>query len=382
MAIRDEQPYTFVPVAFEDDDQPAVHDVIFHDGKQPDRLTGLIQCTLTAKTPLLVGHYQYPASEVNGAVIKNQRIKLPKTWGMVAQDRKFDYQRRNNKDICKSIIEPLFGIGTNITEMPVLINGTSIKGMLRQTIGAMTNAPMERVADNEGIRPYSYRPGFVRIQPNDEGRYKKMKGQCLGVPTKNQALRAIFPKIGTITIDSQVVNNWIRSEKFAYDDKNFRKLEEDGDIFAEYDTEKEQIVSFGKHELYRWTFADSTRDIDLLNALNQKHKRPEVSKADREEVTENKSELTGARNLFGYVDGGKDGKNNELNLGIGKRDYSRLAGRISVNCAVEQLNGKNITERFVCRTGEQPKDQNQFGWSNIQSKVSRKFIMPPCVAVR
>ncbi|AUB85642.1 TIGR03986 family CRISPR-associated RAMP protein [Candidatus Thiodictyon syntrophicum] len=137
-------PYTFVPViiASNDTSRP-LFPAVFHDGQgAAKRLSGELHLEVKALTPLLVGQYRYP-------------------------------KRRSVLDIDypddKTILEPaiLNLTGANQLEQPgrslsandwtkrrVLIPGSSIKGVLRQSLAAILNAPMERVADHW----FSYRP--------------------------------------------------------------------------------------------------------------------------------------------------------------------------------------------------------------------------------
>jgi hypothetical protein len=99
---------------------------VFHDGKNPSQaelLSGELQLTLTALTPLLAGNYQYA----------------------------------DGQDSDKKIIEPLLLPDARFAHGRVAIAGTALKGMLRNNINALLAAPMERVAE----RTYSYRPNVA-----------------------------------------------------------------------------------------------------------------------------------------------------------------------------------------------------------------------------
>jgi hypothetical protein len=108
-------------------------------------------------------------------------------------------------------------------------------------------------------------------------------------------------------------------------------------IWVEWDTQKEQIVSFGWHYYYHWAYVDTVRK----NAWTVD--RPGLVPVDDEKSTEDApSKLTAVRRLFGYT-GDNDGS-----AGIGRNDYSQLMGRISVNTAIEVVHENETDEtRFL-----------------------------------
>lgn len=142
-----EGPYGFVRIPVDGNGVPKslAAPPVFHDGRPTAEklLSGEMLCTLTALTPLIVANDQYPAEEADGAAgpDRHGKVTLPPTWGVpVAAD----------KD--KQIIEPL-----RLKDGCVAIAGTGLKGMLRQSLGALLAAPMERVAE----RSFSYRPNIA-----------------------------------------------------------------------------------------------------------------------------------------------------------------------------------------------------------------------------
>jgi CRISPR-associated protein (TIGR03986 family) len=150
-------PYTFVPVVFNQDQQGSLVDVVWHDGSsEKSTLSGELCCTLTALTPLFVGHYQYPVSSKNDVRIIDKDRDGPKTvslnsdsWGQIVKENRFNAK--------KSFIEPLFWRKEEeISGSPILIPGTSLKGMVRHNIGALLSAPMEKVKEQY----FSYRPNL------------------------------------------------------------------------------------------------------------------------------------------------------------------------------------------------------------------------------
>lgn len=139
-------PYHFVPIPVADGKVLSVTDSpVFHDGLNPeseDLLSGEIRCSLTALTPLLVGNDQYAVE--------------------FSQDKDIlDWVEKNDAVKEKSVLEPL-----RLPDGRVLISGSSLKGMLRQSLGALLAAPMEKV----GERTYSYRPNLC-FKDNSKERY-------------------------------------------------------------------------------------------------------------------------------------------------------------------------------------------------------------------
>lgn len=100
----------------------------------------------------------------------------------------------------------------------------------------------------------------------------------------------------------------------------------------------DRLISFGHHFHYRWAYRDSVCTLDRPRSARR---RPELSMLDEEQVSKEASRLTASRALFGY--------SAEQNI-HGKRfggDYSRLAGRISVNHALEFCKNPADDFRFV-----------------------------------
>jgi CRISPR-associated protein (TIGR03986 family) len=130
-------PYGFIPI----DVTRAVTDTpIYHDGSNAgELLSGEILCELEALTPLLPGNARYAVSDAD-----QQRLQQ---WG---------FSEVNEK---KQIAEPL-----RLKDGRVVIAGSALKGMIRHSLGALTSAPMERVAE----RHFTYRPNLdfnnVRIK--------------------------------------------------------------------------------------------------------------------------------------------------------------------------------------------------------------------------
>ena len=153
--VNSKLPYTFVKVGQNREgaplsvvDQPVYHDGLKNDDQ--DRISGELYCTMVALTPLIVGNLHYKAADVQGASTirgpNNEKwVRLPEAWQnlVVAED--------------KNIVEPLM-----LDDKRVAIQGPSIKGMLRQSLGALLSAPMERVQEQS----FSYRPN-INAASND-----------------------------------------------------------------------------------------------------------------------------------------------------------------------------------------------------------------------
>lgn len=117
---KEKLPYKFLPL---DTSKTVTAEQIPHDGSQQGLYSGELRCEMTTLTPLLVG------------------------WKKHKEDEE-DKDKKND-----GILQPLL----HPDDGRVLIPGTSIKGMIRQRIAMLTNAPMEKVAE----RTYSYRPNIA-----------------------------------------------------------------------------------------------------------------------------------------------------------------------------------------------------------------------------
>lgn len=122
-------PYGFVPIDIE---HTITDTPVWHDGSSGGALlSGEIRCELEAVTPLLPGNVRYKVEEAD--------------QGKLGIDH---FQDLNKK---KQIAEPL-----RLDDGRVVISGSAIKGMIRQSLGALTAAPMERVNEHH----FSYRPNL------------------------------------------------------------------------------------------------------------------------------------------------------------------------------------------------------------------------------
>jgi CRISPR-associated protein (TIGR03986 family) len=133
-------PYGFVPI---DISKAHTAEPIYHHGantEQAELLSGELLVTMTTLTPMIVGNYRYEAKTAN--------VKLS------------DIGIHHAVEPEKSILEPLFAPTVNVDKWkaPILIPPRSIKGMLRHSLGALLNAPMERVQD----RQFGFRPNLNR----------------------------------------------------------------------------------------------------------------------------------------------------------------------------------------------------------------------------
>lgn len=384
MTEKCKQPYTFIPVVTEAD-KVKVQDVTFHDGENnKDKLTGILQCTLTTKTPMIIGHFQYTVEQLNNLqsgtikkviIPKNKKgsyeiIKdpneykiLPKGWegcGYPQQSSENNQQKKMVAHKEKTILEPLFLNDT--PESPALVSGTSLKGMVRQAIGSITNSPMERVEEKQ----FSYRPGLVYRNQRDNTDYKLYEAKALqDLEKKSKSFKLEitdddFLNGKTVfTVDEKMVECYWKTVETYVDKKKPHSIKKDDVIFVELDTFSNRVLSFGNHEQYRWIYADTTTTVQVGNT--GKHDfRTETHPHEKESVGKDGGKLTATRAMFGYVDGGKpdlndktdEKKKDDIKLDIGEKDYSRLAGRISINTAVEVINeNETLENRFVQQSG-------------------------------
>lgn len=152
---------------------------------------------------------------------------------------------------------------------------------------------------------YQYRATLAHLMDTDAGHFSARHPQ-VGADQEKQ-------KLGRETIEKAAASVF-----------------QPGDlIWVEWDTEKKHIVSFGWHYYYRWAYADTVRRTSgdkrpgLFPLLEEQQLDPDGAPA----------ALSPVRRLFGYTG------DNEGSAGIGKDDYAQLMGRLSVNAALEVVQG-------------------------------------------
>ncbi len=368
-------PYHFVPVPSSLEGRIFDTPILHHGNNQgqADLISGELRCTLTALTPLLVGNDQYPVTEVKGfRDIGREMVEIP--WKQGGRNT-----LRVHKE--KKVLEPLRLKDKNGR---VLISGASLKGMLRQSLGALLGAPMERVG--EGI--YSYRPNLYRSQngliiglaaivvkkPDVDGNGMDVKlcwpprgvrkpsfstteakqpppreyrylGGLDGCGRKRSAELQGDWRTEIQHVPQQVVLWYWESIKIL-PDLQMERLKDltpfkAGDlVFVEWDKEKKCITSIGHNYQYRVRYADTVRKkwkgwTDNPQAPFITETRASLSPLAQE--TEHLEDgcprqLSGVRLLMGYV---RDKDSGTKDIGGG--DFERLAGRIAFNMAVENL---------------------------------------------
>lgn len=115
-------------------------------------------------------------------------------------------------------------------------------------------------------------------------------------------------------------------------------------IWVEWDTDAEAITSFGSHYYYRWAYQDTIRTRGGQERAILSPTKAETTLVEEGELAGAPQGLTAARRLFGYVNVDRD----SVCKGIGKGTYSQLAGRVSINCAVEDTSRRSkATDRFL-----------------------------------
>ncbi len=390
---RSVPPYHFVPQWKE----AITRTPIWHDGSNPsssELLSGELQITLTALTPLLVGNYHYPCQQVSGARKENNTVILPEEWNLPPMM------------VDKTVIEPL-----RLADGRVVISGSGIKGMLRHSLAALMGAPMERVAE----RVYGYRPNlahgsdkkvkmaiiqkrnsddsldvlildasrdfkFHREQP-EQLRHLQREGKKVvrywggidGVENPKQRCAISYPTHTggkSLTISKEVVQHYFQTLDFLTDThsghyssrhpdctniqrnrhkEHLQQLKRDlfhpnTAIYVEYDQPTQTVTSMGHHYHYLTRYQDSV----LYKGYGENQVlRPEVT-PHADEQNQNAEgaplALTLARLLFGYTSGEKEATPPPLQ-GIGKGDFQHLAGRVAINMAVERIEPPR--ERFL-----------------------------------
>jgi len=150
-------------------------------------------------------------------------------------------------------------------------------------------------------------------------------------------------------------------------------LTQDQLIYVDWDTKREKVVSFGHNFRYRWRYGDSI--LNKRRRLASEQERPEVASPENEAMSRDGGQLTGARLLFGYVDGADEAASTgggSRKLGIvddadRDSDAARLAGRIAINAALEQCeDGETLDARFITRGGAE----------NMNTDAHHRYTIP------
>ena len=145
-------PYTFVSVVTDGETALGpVEDIVLHDGRAgSQRIGGELHVELTALSPLLVGQHRYRWDQLHTADGKRAIPGHYKRKKMILEPGMIELEDKG-----ASVVQPARTLDDKEwRNRRVLIPATSIKGPIRQAIGAFMNAPMERVTE----RLYSYRP--------------------------------------------------------------------------------------------------------------------------------------------------------------------------------------------------------------------------------
>ena len=198
-------PYDFVPVIPQ---QIKAEAPVWHDGSHPkpeELYSGELRCTLTTLTPMIVGNQQFALADVKGDLDKSIDCHRMTNWEQeinaefdrqnrdAQANRKFFNPRTVSTDLQgqkvklvgaskkKKLLLPLRA--SFLDKSPVLIAGESIKGMVRQSLGALMNAPIERIQPAS----FSYRPN-VNVEA---GRTRPMAAEVISVdlPTRQLEVR-------------------------------------------------------------------------------------------------------------------------------------------------------------------------------------------------
>ncbi len=440
-------PYTFVPVALTETVAGLERRVRAgesfpvpgHDGKNAsDRCSGELNLTITAHTPLLVGAARYNVD------LPEQSPFAPKTTENDGPDGKPTRSR--------NLLEPW-----RLPDGRVVLAGSSIKGMIRHHLGALLNAPMERVYEQYfSYRPnlevrgaagtYQFREAVIEQSPDTAGRGLEVRLLAPGrqaIYVRENALAKLGVSVGgrvragnpifgvqfdsrprarrlmaarprdswtankdyvlapycggmtgkvdasgesvltrlhsasggqgtrlytavlvptggrTVRVSKQVVLEYQQTYRELADmehghcssrnpiigsgEKNQKKaskalsvaarlgrLAEGTLIYVEVDTNQE-VVSLGHHFRYRWGYRDTVRRLDRANT-NRVRPELDVTKIERQWASNPQDEpaaLSPVRAMFGYA------ADEKIHGNCFGGNYSRLAGRIMVNHAVE-----------------------------------------------
>lgn len=164
-------PYHFVPIKPPVTllDKPVYHDRL----ELGDHYTGELRCTLRALTPLLAGNYQFdlggpedPGANSERGIVASEEVREA---ARKLVEKRFQGKVPQQLSSDKKVIEPLIVPRQKEEHFsqpgPVLIPGSQLKGMVRQSLAALLCAPMERVWD----RRFSYRPNLQIVSKKEDG---------------------------------------------------------------------------------------------------------------------------------------------------------------------------------------------------------------------
>lgn len=155
--------------------------------------------------------------------------------------------------------------------------------------------------------------------------------------------------------------------------KNAGKMEPQQLIYVEAIEEngKYQITSLGHNFRYRWRYADTVRTRWSWNTQkNQPEPQPRsILQPSAPEIGERPEKLSANRVLFGYV------QSDEETPGIGKDNFSRLAGRIAFNMAVEVTEEETAKNLPISEKPEPTTKQNK-NEKGQTTKVKKKSSLP------
>lgn len=400
-------PYHFVPVAKKQnvDEVDALLDTpVFHDGKNKDVYSGELQCSLTALTPLLVANDQYHVNEIpdNWKIksLKNKNnedieidadksvlepLRLPdgrvlisgaSLKGMLRQtmtallvapmervaERTYSY-RLNTKIIDNNAKGKRYKCYPAIVED---VDNNGIPKEIKLLIQAKQNDVKYRIEDSKSTdKEFTYSYGLdnngILLKAHEQDDPKKstkptslkqrvwispdllISSVLLPVPPKIQAqYKATIEHLsdtskGHLTNDHQLLRKIsCTQDQLSQAIKDAGKMKKDQLIYVEVieNNENYHITSLGHNFRYRWRYADTVRTRwNLLEPQTRSLLQPV-----EQEKGESPQELSAARLLFGYV------ADDEGTADIGKDNFSRLAGRIALNMAVEVVAKQNNTK--------------------------------------
>ncbi|UAA37399.1 hypothetical protein KIH87_11805 [Paraneptunicella aestuarii] len=495
-------PYHHIPQVVQNGKLNTVYvNTVGHHTYFEDTFSGTLNCTITCLTPGHFGNYQVPLSQLSSLNISGKESLEPlreyiKNTLLNKQSDSKSLKKAEQAFEKKTISLPNFI--EHEEQQLSLIHGSSLMGMLRNNIGALVSAPMQRVAEKtlsyrpnlnvkklEGLQRNKgafaatvedvrydqqsnevceiivnlYRLNDVKFPEEHEGGYRGFNyaGERLRYLDGIDADRA-FTKLfhlankrkvplvydevylkGNPILNREISSEEISNYQFVIDDQLIEQFKQTTEhlkdskhghidshhphfgntgkkqkgvtlqsvkdginaqrnlanwapndkgrllIFVEAEIDKQgnpyNIVSFGNHYRYRWIYKDS---VKLLNNSNGQGKlRAELALGEEEAFNSHAlpEQLNIMRNMFGDVAQLEQIDNSETS----SSSFSKLAGKVSVNHAVEWLGEQNkrrsISDIGLCwampRTGtpkanaehnliqdEDSPEMNTWGWVN------------------
>ena len=400
-------PYTFVPVVTSATaGQKRIFYAVSHDGVlgSQDYLSGELSCTLEALSPLLVGQKRYKASQIDDIGGGFEQQVFDKEKGILEpmllatkgksgiENKRVIISGTSLKGMLRHNLGAILGApmervgeqyfsyrpnlyisaGNNLRYQmyPAIVLEGNQQEKTLQILLVERDGLINRGQPTENDKALTYAHGIdgagkmaeiagkpIRNMNRTISISRKEKYRRLTIPqeivqqyldTNNQLADTLYGHLSRPPYTNHPDKNDLAEKIRSHNQSIFEKFRL---IYVEVELKDEKpirAVSFGHHFRYRWRYTDTIRTVQSQqNAINTL--RSQVSPLVGEGIQADSAKLSGARLLFGYA---VDQSSGSGTAGLGEGNFSRLAGRISMNSAVEHIQSDAIPlrERFIQRS--------------------------------